>query len=234
MDEHLKVLLCEDDESLGFLLKEFLEVKDFTVDLFTDGQLGADAFSQGKYDICILDVMMPRMDGFELAVRIREQSRDVPIIFLSAKSMKADILKGFHVGADDYMTKPFSMEELLLRIEAIIRRTRSHVEEAGNIYYIGKYVFDSLGQTLTLGEKVTKLTTKESALLFELCKHVNVTLERSYAMTKIWPEENYFNARSIDVYVTKLRKMLKDDPSVSIKNVHGRGYKLVIPSGVEN
>lgn len=230
----MKVLLCEDDESLGFLLKEFLEVKDFTVDLFTDGQLGADAFSQGKYDICILDVMMPRMDGFELAVRIREQSRDVPIIFLSAKSMKADILKGFHVGADDYMTKPFSMEELLLRIEAIIRRTRSHVEEAGNVYYIGKYVFDSLGQTLTLGEKVTKLTTKESALLLELCKHVNVTLERSYAMTKIWPEENYFNARSIDVYVTKLRKMLKDDPSVSIKNVHGRGYKLVIPSGVES
>ncbi len=228
----MRILLCEDEESFGFLLKEILETKGFEVDLFTDGEKGCAAFPASVYDICLLDVMMPKKDGFQVATYIREISKNIPIIFLSAKSMKEDILKGFSVGADDYVTKPFSMEELLMRIDAVTRRSRiaAPTEEEKTLFQIGKFTFNSIEQTLTIGNSTRKLTTKECALLFELCKHTNETLERNYAMNKIWPEDNYFNARSIDVYVTKLRKMLQEDPTVSIKNVHGRGYKLIVPT----
>lgn len=234
MEENLKILLCEDDENLGLLLQEFLETKGYNVDLCENGQKGFEAFPDGQYDLCLLDVMMPKMDGFELASKIREISKEVPIIFLTARSMKEDVLQGFHVGADDYVAKPFSMEELMLRIEAIIRRTKSRVDEEPTMYKVGSFIFDSLAQTLTNADgEVSKLTTKESALLLQLCRHINNTLERSYAMSMIWPEDNFFNARSIDVYVTKLRKMLSSDPTVAIKNVHGKGYKLVVSSDLE-
>ncbi|WP_329904130.1 response regulator transcription factor [Porphyromonas pogonae] len=229
MDEQIRIFFCEDDDSLGLLLKEFLETKNFIVDLFPDGEQGFEGFPHNQYDLCILDVMMPKMDGFTLAKEIRNIDPKVPIIFLTARGMKEDVLEGFRAGADDYMSKPFSMEELLLRVEAIMRRINGRKEDQQAYYRIGMYTFDTLNQTLSLGDKTIKLTTKESELLILLCTHANQTLERNYALKTIWVDDNYFNARSMDVYVTKLRKLLKDDPNIAIKNVHGKGYKLVIP-----
>ncbi|MDL2223029.1 response regulator transcription factor [Bacteroidales bacterium OttesenSCG-928-M11] len=229
MEERAKIFMCEDDENLGMLLSEYLQVKGYDVDLFADGEAGSQAFPNDKYSICILDVMMPKKDGFELAREIRATNSDIPILFLTAKTMKEDILEGFKIGADDYLTKPFSMEELLLRIEAILRRVKGAKPQEVLVYHIGKYAFDTQKQTLTIGDKQTKLTTKESELLSQLCGNVNQVLERNYALKKIWGKVDYFNARSMDVYITKLRKLLKDDPDVEIMNIHGKGYKLIIP-----
>lgn len=227
MDEKLKILLCEDDENLGMLLREFLQAKGFVADLFPDGEAGYKAFVKGQYDLCVLDVMMPKKDGFELAREIRNVNAEVPLIFLTAKSLKDDVLEGFKIGADDYITKPFSMEELVSRIGAILRRVKGKKEKEITMYRLGKFTFDTQKQVLIADGKTQKLTTKESELLALLCAHVNEVLERNYALKTIWIDDNYFNARSMDVYITKLRKHLKEDPSVEIINIHGKGYKLI-------
>ena len=215
MEEKLRILLCEDDENLGMLLREFLQAKGYAADLFSDGESGYKAFLKGKYDLCVLDVMMPKKDGFTLAQEIRTVNSEVPVIFLTAKSLKEDILEGFKIGADDYITKPFSMEELVFRIEAILRRVKGKRGKEVTMYKIGQFTFDTQKQVLSIGDKNTKLTTKES--------------ERNFALKTIWIDDNYFNARSMDVYITKLRKHLKDDPSIEIINIHGKGYKLIAP-----
>ncbi|MBO6033686.1 MAG: response regulator transcription factor [Prevotella sp.] len=229
MDEKLKILLCEDDENLGMLLREYLQAKGFSTELCADGELGYKAFLKTKFDICVLDVMMPKKDGFTLAKEIRNSNQDIPIIFLTAKTLKEDILEGFKIGADDYITKPFSMEELVFRIEAIIRRTKGKKNKESTVYRIGKFTFDTQKQLLCLGDEQRKLTTKENELLALLCSHANEILQRDFALKTIWIDDNYFNARSMDVYITKLRKHLKDDPQIEIINIHGKGYKLITP-----
>lgn len=229
MEEKVRILLCEDDESLGMLLREYLQAKGYDADLLPDGDAGYKAFMKSRYEVCILDVMMPKKDGFQLAQEIRESNPEVPIIFLTAKNLKEDILEGFKIGADDYLTKPFSMEELVLRIEAILRRVRGKKMKDTTFYRLGKFTFDSQRQILAIGDKQTKLTTKESELLAMLCAHANDVLLRELALKTIWIDDNYFNARSMDVYITKLRKHLKDDPEIEINNVHGKGYRLIVP-----
>lgn len=233
MEEKLKILLCEDDENLGMLLREFLQAKGFDAELYPDGEKGYDAFLKGQYDLCVLDVMMPKKDGFTLAQEIRNINSDVPIIFLTAKSIKDDVFEGFKIGADDYITKPFSMEELVFRIGAILRRVKGKKEKEVTVYQIGKYTFDTQKQVLISDDKTQKLTTKECELLALLCRHVNEILERNFALKSIWIDDNYFNARSMDVYITKLRKLLKDDPAIEIINIHGKGYKLIAPTSEE-
>ncbi len=227
-DTKAKVLFAEDDQNLGHLLKEYLNAKGYDTDLFPNGEVAFKSFKNNKYDICILDVMMPIKDGFTLAQDIRLIDAEVPIIFLTAKVLKEDVVEGFKIGADDYMTKPFSMEELLFRIEAVLRRTKGSINQEQTTYQIGKYTFESNKQTLISGNSTNKLTTKESDLLLLLCQHSNSILDRNYALKKIWLDDTYFNARSMDVYITKLRKLLKDDISVEIINVHGKGFKLLI------
>ncbi|MBR6338668.1 MAG: response regulator transcription factor [Alloprevotella sp.] len=229
MDEKKKILLCEDDENLGMLLREYLQAKGYETTLCPDGEAGYRAFMRDKFDICVLDVMMPKKDGFSLAKDIRLNSEETPIIFLTAKTLKDDILEGFKIGADDYITKPFSMEELTMRIEAILRRMRVRKNRDRSVYQIGSYTFDTQKQTLTRGDVSEKLTTKESELLGLLCANMNDILQREFALKTIWIDDNYFNARSMDVYITKLRKHLKEDPSVEIINIHGKGYKLITP-----
>lgn len=229
MKKKIKVLLCEDDPNLGTLLSEYLNAKGFEADLATDGAEGSKLYKKNSYDFCVLDVMMPVKDGFTLAAEIREEDKHIPILFLTAKSMKEDTLEGFKVGADDYMTKPFSMEELLVRMNAILRRTAALPEDGEEVkeFTVGKYHFDYNKQRLLLGEEEMKLTTKENELLYLLCKNVNGVMERSYALKAIWGDDNYFNGRSMDVYIAKLRKHLSQDESVEILNIHGRGFKLI-------
>lgn len=229
MDEKLKILLCEDDENLGMLLREYLQAKGYQAVLCQDGEVGYREFAKGKFDIAVLDVMMPKKDGFTLAQEIRQANTEIPIIFLTARALKDDILEGFKIGADDYITKPFSMEELTLRIEAILRRVRGKRSKESTLYQIGRFTFDTQKQLLTIGDKQTKLTTKESELLGLLCAHANEILQRDFALKTIWIDDNYFNARSMDVYITKLRKHLKEDESIEIINIHGKGYKLIAP-----
>jgi DNA-binding response OmpR family regulator len=226
----IKILLAEDDSNLGTLLKNYLNAKNYETTLCINGKQALETCLSESFGLCILDIMMPEMDGLTLAKEIRLVKPDAPIIFLTAKNQKEDILEGFKTGADDYITKPFSMEELLYRIEAILRRTEgsgSSVNKKDNNYLIGTYTFDPLNQILFCREVPTKLTTKESELLELLCKHGNEILERNYALKTIWIDDNYFNARSMDVYITRLRKYLKMDSSIKILNVHGKGYKLI-------
>jgi two-component system, OmpR family, response regulator len=223
-----RILLAEDDFNLGSLLSNYLIAKGFDTYLCDDGKQALETFVQDKFSLCILDIMMPEMDGLTLAKEIRSKSPDIPIIFLTAKNQKEDIIEGFISGADDYITKPFSMEELIYRIEAILRRTTGNTNVQGEeVYLIGTYTFTPLNQTLIFQETIIKLTTKESELLLLLVKHKNNILERNYALKTIWIDDNYFNARSMDVYITKLRKYLKSDPLVEIINIHGKGYKLL-------
>ncbi len=229
MEQKIKLLLAEDDENLGLLLKEYLVAKGYEAVLFPDGEAAFKGFTKDRFDICILDIMMPRKDGFTLAREIRMLSAEIPIIFLTAKNLKDDVIEGFKLGADDYITKPFSMEELIFRIEAILRRTVPESQNTGqSIFQLGRFIFDTRKQTLTNGDDVVKLTTKEADLLKLLCQNTNKVLERNFALKSIWIDDNYFNARSMDVYITKLRKHLKDEPNVEIINVHGKGYKLIM------
>lgn len=228
-EEKMSVLLCEDDENLGMLLREYLQAKGYDTELCPDGEAGYRTFTQNKYDLCVLDVMMPKKDGFSLARDIRQINEEIPIIFLTAKTLKEDILEGFRIGADDYLTKPFSMEELTFRIEAILRRVRGKKSRNRTHYNIGSFSFDTQKQILSRGDEQTKLTTKESELLSLLCAHANEILQRDFALKTIWIDDNYFNARSMDVYITKLRKHLKADENVEIINIHGKGYKLITP-----
>ncbi|MEX0966381.1 MAG: response regulator transcription factor [Bacteroidia bacterium] len=225
------ILLVEDDENLGIVLKEYLEMKDYSVRLCRDGDEGLARYEDGKFDLLILDVMLPRKDGFTLARDIHARNPNhPPIIFLTAKSEKEDRLTGFKVGADDYLTKPFSMEELLYRVNAILRRTGNLPNQNGlsGEMKFGDFIFDPDHQTLKCGPESRKLSTKESELLRMLCLHQNNVLSRDVALKEIWNEHDYFTARSMDVYITKLRKYLKQDPRVQIMNVHGKGYRLLV------
>ena len=231
MNEKTRILLCEDDESLGMLLREYLQAKGYDAELCNDGEAGYRAFVKDPADICVLDVMMPKKDGFSLARDIKQTSPDTPIVFLTAKTLKEDVFEGFKIGADDYITKPFSMEELTLRIEAIMRRVHIKKQSDLDVFKMGGFTYEVKKQLLTLPSgEVKKLTTKESELLVLLYQHANDVLQRDFALKTIWVDDNYFNARSMDVYITKLRKHLNDDPNVEIINVHGKGYKLVVPS----
>lgn len=228
--EKAKILLVEDDGNLGSLLKEYLDAKEYNTTLATNGKQGYDLFSKDKFSICILDVMMPVKDGFTLAKEIRALDSKIPIVFLTAKSLKEDALEGFSIGADDYITKPFSMEELLMRIKAILRRTENNSSKNTEQveFKIGNYNFNYNHQTLDLKDIPQKLTTKEANLLKLLCLHMNEVLDRNFALKSIWNDDNYFNGRSMDVYIAKLRKYLKDDSSVELINVHGKGFKLLV------
>lgn len=233
------ILLVEDDPNLGQLVQEYLTLKGYSTDRATDGNQGLQKFMTGSYDLCIFDVMMPKKDGFTLAKEIRMAQRDVPIIFLTAKSMQEDAIQGFKAGADDYVTKPFSMEELLLRIQAILRRYQRNADTPEpSIYQIGSFSFDYPHQLLTRSAngnahpdeeaKPQKLTSKESELLKLLAQNLNQPVSRSFALKMVWGDDSYFNARSMDVYVTKLRKYLKEDATVQLVNVHGEGFKLIV------
>lgn len=227
-EDKIRILLVEDDKNLGSLLCEFLNAKDFEAVLATNGQDGLEQFTSGTYDLCLLDVMMPLKDGYTLAREIRQTNEEVPIIFLTAKSMKDDTIEGFKSGADDYITKPFSMEELLFRIKAILRRSYQlpgQVEK--EVFEIGNYTFDANTQQLAIGRNIIKLTSKENQLLKILCQNRNQVLQRETALKMIWGDDTYFNARSMDVYISKLRKHFKTDESVEIINVHGKGFKLL-------
>ena len=230
MGEKLNILLCEDDENLGMLLREYLNAKGYAAELYPDGEAGYKAFLMNKYDMCVLDVMMPKKDGFTLAQEIRQTNTEIPIVFLTAKTLKEDVLEGFKIGADDYLTKPFSMEELTFRIEAIMRRIHGKRVKESSVYKLGRFTFDTQKQQLNIDGTIKKLTTKESELLALLCAHANEILQRDFALKTIWIDDNYFNARSMDVYITKLRKHLKDDESLEIINIHGKGYKLIVPN----
>lgn len=229
-----RVLLVEDDPNLGTLLNEYLNAKNFESSLYKNGQEGFDAFVKNQYDICILDVMMPVKDGFTLAKEIRKINPEVPIIFLTAKSMKEDKIEGFNLGADDYMTKPFSMEELLMRLKAIIKRTRGKNKVAQQeVFEIGNFEFNYKLQRLRWEDGERKLTSKENELLRMLAMNLNDILDRSQALLAIWGDDSYFNSRSMDVYITKLRKYLKPDESVEIMNIHGKGFKLIVKTESE-
>ena len=226
-----KILIVDDVMSNVLLLKVLLTNEKFAIATASNGRQALEQVDKENPDLVLLDVMMPDMSGFEVAQHLKANPKtaDIPIIFLTAKTLKEDILEGFKIGADDYITKPFSMEELTFRIEAILRRVRGKKNKESNIYKIGMFTFDTQKQILSTPEKQTKLTTKESELLGLLCAHANEILQRDFALKTIWIDDNYFNARSMDVYITKLRKHLKEDESIEIINIHGKGYKLITP-----
>ena len=224
-----KVLLVEDDPNLGMLLQEYLKHKDFDVDLKRDGVEGLFAFRKGSYDIVLLDVMMPKKDGFSVAEDIRKDDKDIPIIFLTAKSLKEDKIKGLTIGADDYITKPFSMEILELKMNAILRRTEKHeVQTAQDEYTAGDCVLDYKNHKLKVKGSEIKLTTKENELLRLFFEKKNQILERELALKHVWQDDSYFTARSMDVFISRLRKYLSGDPKIKLDNIHGVGFKLVI------
>lgn len=224
-----KILLVEDDPNFGNVLKNYLELQGYDIHLKRDGVEGLESFMTKKYDLCILDVMMPKMDGFTLAASIRENNKQVPIIFLTAKGMKEDMLKGYRSGADDYLTKPFDTEVLLHKIEVILRRSLgiSELEDQAS-FTVGKYHFDYKMRTISDGEQSNTLSPKEAELLRLLCMHINDLLPRQKALKLIWGDDNYFNGRSMDVFVTRLRKYLKNDPSIEINTLHGKGIRLMV------
>ena len=223
-----RILIVEDEESIAELEKDYLELSGFEVEIENNGETGLKRGMEEDFDLLILDLMLPGVDGFEICKKIREV-KNTPIIMVSAKKDDIDKIRGLGLGADDYITKPFSMEELTFRIEAILRRVRGKKNKESNIYKIGKFTFDTQKQILATEGKQTKLTTKESELLGLLCAHANEILQRDFALKTIWIDDNYFNARSMDVYITKLRKHLKEDDSIEIINIHGKGYKLITP-----
>jgi len=225
-----KILLCEDDTNLGMVLKNYLELNDFEVTLERDGRLGLAAFQREHVDLCLLDVMMPHMDGFTLAEEIRDVNPDVPLFFISAKTMKEDIIQGYKLGADDYITKPFDSEVLLLKIRAILKRNDDLNKEADNKEFdLGSYHFHPKLRQLVHNGQTQTLSPKENELLKMLAEHLNDLLPREAAIKKIWGSDTYFNGRSMDVYIAKLRKYLRDDTNIEIVNIHGNGFRLVAP-----
>ena len=225
-----RVLLCEDDTNLGMVLKNYLELNDYEVVLERDGRLGFAAFQREKFDICLLDVMMPNVDGFTLAEDIRDIDPDVPLFFLSAKTMKDDIINGYKLGADDYITKPFDSDVLLMKIMAILKRNEEEVRISENIVFdLGNYHFNPKLRELIIDGKTQILSPKENDLLKMLAEHKNDLLPREKALKRIWGSDTYFNGRSMDVYIAKLRKYLREDPKIEIVNIHGNGFRLVAP-----
>lgn len=230
-----KILLVEDDQNFGDVLKSHLEMHEYDVTLAKDGVEGYDKYQKDDFDLCIFDVMMPKKDGFTLAKEIREKDTEMPIIFLTAKTLKEDVLKGFKIGADDYISKPFNTEELLYRIQAVIKRSAAKADprEEAKEFEIGRFHFNFPLRVLTLdrgtsSEEVDKLSPKEAQLLRMFAMYKNDILPRSEALNKIWGEDNYFTARSMDVFVTKLRKYLKRDSNIEIINIHGNGFQLLV------
>lgn len=223
----VKIFLVEDDLSFGSVLKSYLEINDFSVDWIDDGKYAVEHFRKGIFDICILDVMLPHVDGFTIAGEIRKINNKVPIIFLTAKKLKEDVLTGYGAGGDDYITKPFDTEILLAKIKAIIAR-RELQNTVKEVIEIGKFIFNTKLRTLTAGDEEKKLSPKEAQLLQMLAASPNSLISREMALKKIWGNDDYFTARSMDVYITKLRKMLSDDPRLNIKNIHGAGFQLVV------
>jgi DNA-binding response OmpR family regulator len=225
-----KILLVEDDPNLSMVLQDYLEMMEYSIKLSTNGEEGLEAFLKHDFDLCILDVMMPRMDGFSLAGEIRKKDADIPIIFLTAKSLKEDRIKGFQTGCDDYITKPFSTEELSLRIDAILRRCMLQqsleAEGSSDIFELGSYTFDAANMMLRGNGRNRSLTRKETALLRILAGNKNKLVARDLILNEVWGSDDYFLGRSMDVFIAKLRKYLNGDPALSITNVHGAGFKL--------
>lgn len=223
------VLLVEDDDNLGFMLKDYLEMEGYQVNLQKDGQAGLQAFQNQTFDLCILDVMMPRQDGFSLAKDIRLANPEIPFVFLTAKALEEDRIRGLRLGADDYITKPFSTEELSLRLDIILKRTsRPDTLTKEEMYQVGEYAFDFANQVLKHYDSERRLTKKEAQVLRLLCQNRNLLVRREVALTTIWGADDYFMGRSMDVYIAKLRGYLKDDPAVTIANIHGTGFKLEV------
>lgn len=228
--ERLKILLAEDDLNLGVLLVDYLEAEGFDVKLCKDGVAALKSFHNNTYDLCLLDVMMPHLDGFALAQEIRIKDKEIPLIFITAKTLKEEKLKGYGLGADDYITKPFDEEELLCKIKAIIRRLpESNNTNKAALIPIGKYTFDFSNQSLIIAGKSKRITEKESEILNYLSQHRNVVLKREDLLKNLWGENDYFLGRSLDVFITKIRKYLKEDPSISIENVFGVGFIFNVP-----
>jgi len=223
----VRIFLVEDDLSFGSVLKSYLEINDYSVEWVDDGKYALDHFRRGTFNICILDIMLPHVDGFTIAHEIRQINNEVPIIFLTAKKLKEDVLKGYGVGGDDYITKPFDTDILLAKIRAILSR-RDFQNNEKDIYEIGRFIFNSKLRTLTLGDDEKKLSPKEAQLLELLAINPNALISRELALKKIWGSDDYFTARSMDVYITKLRKFLSVDPSLNIKNIHGAGFQLIV------
>ena len=228
MKNNFHIFLVEDDLSFGAVLKSYLELNDYNVTWIDDGKYAVDKFRSGNYQICILDVMLPNVDGFTIGREIRSFDKDIPMVFLTAKALKEDILKGYNLGADDYITKPFDTEVLLCKISAIIKRQSTNPVTDEVVFNIGSYRFDSKLRQIQRGENIQKLSPKESDLLKLLCQNQNELLPRETALRKIWGDDGYFTARSMDVFVTKLRKFLSDDPNIEIKNIHGSGFLLEV------
>jgi len=227
MKKSARIFLVEDDVSFGSVLKSYLEINDYEVDLVDDGKMAVDTFRRGVYDLCILDVMLPHVDGFTIASEIRIINSVIPIIFLTAKKLKEDLLRGYGVGADDYVTKPFDTDILLCKIKAIIAR-RDIQDGSKDIYEIGRYIFNAKLRTLAIGDQERQLSPKEGQLLEMLALSSNTLVSRESALKKIWGTDDYFTARSMDVYITKLRKYLSDDTQIMLKNIHGSGFQLII------
>ena len=223
------ILVVEDEQGIREAIGIYMKNQGYNVILAANGKEGLEKIETNDIHLAIVDIMMPVMDGISMVMEARKH-HDFPILFLSAKSEDIDKITGLNIGADDYITKPFSMEELVFRVEAILRRVRGKKSKESTMYHIGDFTFDTQKQLLTIGEKQTKLTTKENELLALLCAHSNEILQRDFALKTIWIDDNYFNARSMDVYITKLRKHLKDDPQIEIINIHGKGYKLIVPN----
>jgi len=230
-----RILLVEDDANLGFILQDFLQMEGFQVELKADGESGLEIFKKKNFDLCILDIMLPKKDGFSLAKEIRKENQNIPFIFLTAKTLQEDIIKGLKMGADDYITKPFSTEELKLRIDIIIRRlNKSDIEEEEKIFHIGKkYIFDYPNRTLKTSTIEHVLTKREAEVLKLLCRQIGILVKREDALKDIWGADDYFMGRSMDVYITKLRKYFKEDDAITIKNIHGTGFKLEITNRLD-
>lgn len=231
MSKKAKILLVEDDFNLGLVIQDFLGIEGYQVHLCRDGKEGLQKFNKNQYDLCLLDVMLPEKDGFSMAEDIRKVNKEVPIIFLTAKSLSEDKVKGFKAGADDYITKPFDNQEFLLRIDAVLRRSKGVAiveDENKGVYQIGKFTFDSINLRLKSEEEDKKLTKREAAILKLLAENKNKVIERSLVLNLIWGDDNYFNGRSLDVFITKLRKYLKHDENIQINNLHGVGFKFEV------
>lgn len=225
-----KILYVEDDQTLSFVTRDNLESHGYAIDFCEDGEQALKLYNANHYDLCILDVMLPKMDGFEVAASIREKDVDIPIIFLTAKSTKEDKIHGLRLGGDDYITKPFSIEELILKIEVFLKRSGQPRLESIEVHNIGEYTFSVKNQRLTFNNKIKELTQRESELLCMFCENRDTIVKRDDLLMKVWGDDHYFASRSLDVFVSRLRKYLREDPKVKIENIHNVGYRLIIQS----